>query len=325
MSGLGSKGEFLKNLHVSWRYNESINKGTFAADSYRRMRSFVIAVLYSLSPVFLARCRFLMSYGRWPDLENPQSFDEKLLWLMLYWRHPLKTLCGDKYTVRSYVEECGLGHLLTDSLGVYESSKDIDFSALPQSFVLKCSHGCSFNIICRDKSKLDLADIRRRLDTWLMVDYSTVSGELHYSGIKPRIICEPFLGAPDGSLPLDYKVYCFEGRAYCTMVCVDRDITGENAIYYFYDREWKSRLPYEELILLYDREIPKPEIYDKMIDAAEKLAKPFPFVRVDFYYIQGRAVFGEMTFTPNGCIDADFTNSEQSILGQLIRLPEKCF
>ena len=133
MSGLGSKGEFLKNLHVSWRYNESINKGTFAADSYRRMRSFVIAVLYSLSPVFLARCRFLMSYGRWPDLENPQSFDEKLLWLMLYWRHPLKTLCGDKYTARSYVEECGLGHLLTDSMGVYESSKDIDFSALPSN------------------------------------------------------------------------------------------------------------------------------------------------------------------------------------------------
>jgi TupA-like ATPgrasp len=213
--------------------------------------------------------------------------------------------------------------LLPDSLGVYESSKDIDFGVLPASFVLKCSHGCSFNIICKDKNELDPADTRRRLDTWLMVDYSVIAGELHYSGIKPRIICEPFLGAPDGSLPLDYKVYCFDGRAYCTMVCTDRDINGQNAAYYFYDREWNSRMPFEKMSQLYEREIPKPEIYDKIIDAADKLSKPFPFVRVDFYFIQGRAVFGEMTFTPKGCIDTDFTDMEQHALGQLIRLPEK--
>jgi hypothetical protein len=320
------KTEFLKNLHSLWKHRKGAEKGPFAAVSYRsRMRGLVFAFLYGLSPVILARFRFLMSYGRWLDLENPQSLDEKLLWLMLYWRHPLKTQCGDKYAVRSYVEEYGLGQLLPKILGVYESSREIDFAALPRSFVLKCSHGSSFNIICQDKSKLNFAETRRILDAWLMVDYSTVYGELHYSGMKPRIICEPFLGAPDGSLPLDYKVYCFEGRAYCTMVCAKRNINGQNAIYYFYDRDWKARLPYEELILLYDREIPKPESYDKMIDAAQMLSGPFPFVRVDFYCIQGRTVFSEMTFTPNACIDTGFTDIEQNALGNLIRLPQKHF
>jgi hypothetical protein len=242
---------------------------------------------------------------------------------MLYWRHPLKTKCADKYTVRSYVEKCGLGQILPDFLGVYENSKEIDFDALPKSFVLKCTHGSGFNIICTDKSKLDLADTRRRLDKWLMIDYSLVSGELHYYGIKSRIICEPFLGIPDGSLPMDYKVYCYAGRAYCTMVCADRDINGQNAIYYFYDREWKFRLPFENLSLTSDREIAKPESYDKIIDAAEKLSEPFPFVRVDFYCTQGSAVFGEMTFTPSGCIDTEFSDIEQNSLGELIRLPER--
>lgn len=338
MSDMGFLSELLKGIRVylsrpmdsvvfrAMAYlaliKNTTRKSLLIAYSYLNKRSLAVSFLYGLSPVLLARVRYLIKLGRWPDLKNPQSFDEKLLWLMLYWRHPLKTLCGDKYTVRSYIEECGLGHLLSNCLGVYESSQEIDFGALPGRFVLKCTHGCSFNIVCRDKSKLNLADTRRRLDTWLIIDYGTLAGELHYSGMKPRIICEPFLGAPDGNLPLDYKVYCFEGRAYCTMAC-SRDINGNNATYYFYDREWESRLPYEKEILLYDREIPKPESYDEMIDAAEKLSKPFPFVRVDFYCIQGRTVFSEMTFTPNTCIDTDFTDIEQSALGSLIRLPKK--
>jgi len=323
---MGGKKEFFKNIHSLWKHREGAKKGLFVTVPYRkRIRDLVVAFLYGLSPLFLARFRFWMSYGKWLDLKNPQNFDEKLLWLMLYWRHPLKTQCGDKYDVRSYVKKCGLGHLLPEILGVYESSQEIDFDALPKNCVLKCSQGSSYNIICQDKSKLDLADIRRRLEAWLMVDYSTVHGELHYSGMKPRIICEPFLGASDGSLPLDYKVYCFEGRAYCTMVCAGRKINGQSAIHYFYDREWKARLPYEKSISLYDREISKPQSYDKMIDAAEILSGPFPFVRVDFYCIQGRTVFSEMTFTPNACIDTDFTDTEQSALGTLIRLPKKMF
>ena len=308
---------------VPFLIRKTLKRSALVVSFYRRLCRSAIATLHCLSPVMLAQYRYRQSYGRWLDLSAPRTFDEKLLWLMLYWRSPLKTLCGDKYTVRSYVEECGLGHLLPDLLGVYDRSRDIDFRALPECFVLKCSHGSHFNIICRDKSALDIADARRSLDAWLKVDLSKVLGESHYTGMKPRIVCESFLGTPDGSLPMDYKVYCFNGRAHCTLVCSNRGRKREDITLRLYDRDWK-RLPYKKSSLLLKGDVAKPDNHDEMIAAAEKLSAPFPFVRVDLYCIAGRTVFGEMTFTPCACIDTDLTDAAQQDLGSLISLPDTC-
>ena len=240
---------------------------------------------------------------------------------MIYWRHPLKSRCADKYDVRSYVEENGLGHLLTEFCGVYSDSGEIDFGSLPSQFVLKCTHGCDFNIICTDKTKLDIGAAQRKLDAWMKIDFSKYNGELHYASIKPRIICEEFLEDGTGKPLNDYKVYCFDGKAHCTMACTDRTEKGAN--YDFYDREWKNKLAYSKSSLLADRHIPKPDDYEEILEAAEKLSKPFPFVRIDFYSFRGRAVFGEMTFTPHGCIDTYMTDLAQTTMGDLIRLPKK--
>jgi hypothetical protein len=279
-------------------------------------------VLYRMSPALLARYRFRRITGRRLILRNPRTFDERLLWLMLYWRHPLKTQCADKYGLRSYVKGLGRGHILPELLGVYDNSREIDFDQLPERFVLKCTHGSGFNVICTDRSNLDTEAIRLKLNAWMKTDFSTVHGEIHYAPIRPRIICEPFMGDSEGNLPLDYKVYCFDGKAHCTMACADRGAGGPESRYRIYDREWRRELPYIRSELLAGRSIPKPDGHEEMIAAAEVLSGPFPFVRMDFYSLRGQPVLGEMTFTPAACIDKEYTDVGQRELGRLIRLPE---
>lgn len=300
----------------------ALKQNKLMTNCFQRIRSWFETLLYNISPVLFAKYRFRVKTGRRLNLESPQSFDEKLLWLMLYWRHPLKSQCADKYAMRSYVKENGLGHILPELLGVYENSNEIDFGVLPEQFVLKCTHGWGINIICRSKTELDLEEAKRKLSAWLRVDWSKVSGEVHYGLIRPHIICERYLDDLSGDVPCDYKVYCFDGRVHCTMVCSERG-QGGHAEFDFYDREWKNKLPYSKSSLLADRNIPKPDAYEEIIEAAEKLSKPFPFVRMDFYNINGKTVIGEMTFTPAGCIDTGYTEVAQYNLGKMIKLPEK--
>ena len=279
------------------------------------------SLLTRISPFLNVQYRYRRATGRWFDPGNPVTFDEKLLWLMLYWHHPLKSKCADKYAVRSYVEEVGLGHLLAQLHGVYLSADEIDFSVLPTRFVLKATHGSGFNIVCKDKGTLDVGATRTTLDAWLNTDISRSGSEVHYADIRPRIVCEEFLEDAPGAGLSDYKVYCFNGEPHCTMACTER--TADGALYDFYDLEWRDHLPYQKSALSVERNIPRPAGYAEMLDAARKLSKPFPFVRVDFYSVRGRPVFGEMTFTPAGCIDPDNTDLAQTIMGKLLVLPAK--
>jgi len=225
--------------------------------------------------------------------------------------------------MRTYVEQQGFAHILTKLFAVYDRSDDIDFEVLPDRFVLKCSHGCKYNIFCKTKAELDLRQTRRKLDRWTKENFSRHLGELHYAMMESQIICEEFLEEPGNELPRDYKIFCFDGRAYCTMACQQRDPNGRPKLD-FYDREWRHRLPYAIASIKADRWIPKPAAYDEMVDAAEHLSKPFPFVRMDFYSINGRAVLGEMTFTPGACVSEDYmTEVAQVELGDHLRLPEK--
>lgn len=304
------------------RIKNTLKKSTFLITCYENIDTQFRAFLYALSPELLAKYRFFMLRHRLPKLSNPQTFDEKLLWLNFYWRHPLKAKCADKFEMRSYVTDYGFSHILPHMLGIYDRYDQIDLVKLPKRFVLKCTHGCGYNIICKSKADLDWKEARRRLALWLQKDLSKLAGEIHYAKIKPRIISEVFLDDSSGDVPADYKVYCFNGKAHCTMACTERG-TSERAKFYFYDRQWDNLLPYNATSLVSNRDIPKPEAYEEMIHAAECLSMPFPFVRMDFYIIKGKVILGEMTFTPNGCIDTGYTDCAQHELGQLIKLPEK--
>jgi hypothetical protein len=216
-----------------------------------------------------------------------------------------------------------LGALLPRLLGVFRRSEDIDFCRLPDAFALKCTHASGYNIICRRKSELNLEDARAKLSRWLKQNFSRIYGELHYARIPPRIVCEEYLGDGGGVPPLDYKVYCFNGEAHCVMVCSDRGTDGHGASYVHFDVNWRGILPYDKTAESTPGGHPKPPCLEQMIAAAERLSRPFPFVRVDFYCIRGDPVFGELTFTPAGCIDPDSTDLAQQELGRLIQLPPR--
>ena len=275
------------------------------------------------SPELYAKRKYKKIYGEKVNLKEPVSLDEKLLWLMLYWRHPLKTECADKYGIRSYVKKHGWGQILPELLGVYENSREIDFDSLPEKFVLKCTHGSGFNIFCKNKALLDKSETKRKLDKWMAMDYSKVAGELHYASMKPRIICEPFLEDRVSILPIDYKVYCFGGKAHCILVVRGRDLDGHGKSSEFYDTEWKTKLEYHESGSNEDIHTPRPEALEEMIRISESLSKPFPFVRMDFYNINKKAILGEMTFTPGGCMHKGYTELGQKTLGSLIKLPPR--
>jgi hypothetical protein len=284
--------------------------------AYGTLGSCTTTALCHLSPELLGRLRYWAAWGRWPHFGSPSTFDEKLLWLNLYWRHPLKAECGDKYTLRGYVEGLGLGHLLPRLYGVYESVEAIDFGALPECLVLKCSHGCKCNLFCRNKAEFDHKAARRDLRRWMGTDYSMLLGELHYGAMTPRIVCEEFLDDGTGFLPTDYKVFCFNGRPRWILCCTDRAPNGKGERVVV-DVNWE---PSAILRVAPPASLPqRPAALPEILAASAKLSAVFPFVRTDFYCIRGQAVLGEMTFTPNACINRDYAQHE---MGRCLVLPQ---
>jgi len=298
---------------------EALKKNKPFMDTYIKFDRTINHMIFRISPVLHSKKIYKSVMGKRLNLDNPQNFNEKLQWLKLYWQHPLISICADKYTVREYIEKCGQHEVLNDLFGVYNDSSEIDFDDFPDQFVLKCTHGCGYNIICTDKNSLDYNAIRKQLDQWMSERYSLYAGELHYDKMKPRIICEKYLDDHSGLLPTDYKIYCFNGKAEFTMICTERT---EKARYDFYDNDW-NKLLYDKENLVVSRTIEKPKNLARMIEAAEVLASPFPFVRMDFYNIDGKVIFGEMTFTPMGCLDTDLVEEANNYLGTLIHLPNK--
>lgn len=206
---------------------------------------------------------------------------------------------ADKVAVRDYVKAIIGEQYLTKLFGVWTSPVDIDFEALPHSFVLKTNNGCASNIIVKDKSKIDEAQVRQKLAYWLKFPYGDLTGQIHYSKIKPLILAENFLRQSTTSdiLPYDYKFFCYKGEPKYILFYEGRSVNGHLTPNMLYDLEWRS-IPHA-VVRPIDHEVPKPASLDEMIMCVQKLCKGFDFVRVDFYEINNRPVFGEMTFTPD--------------------------
>ena len=252
------------------------------------------------------------------NLKNPTTFNEKLQWLKLYWRDDRAPICADKYSVREYLKERGYGYLLNELIGVYDAAEEIDFESLPDSFVLKCTHGSACNIICPDKSKLDKKDAVKKLNKWLKTDYYIKSREWPYKYIKPRIICEKYLGDIN-NVPVDYKFFCYNGRVDCVMLCLDR-ITDKPR-FYFFNSNWQLRRYNIAGKQASDNFcIPRPEKICEMFEISKCLSDGYPFVRVDLYYCEEKIYFGEMTFFPSGGLDANLLEETDVYFGNLINL-----
>ena len=265
--------------------------------------------------------KFKESLGYELNLENPKTFNEKLQWLKLYYNDPLMTKCADKYLVREYVSEKGYSKILNELYGAYDKFSDIDISKLPNKFVIKCTHGCAYNVICRDKKKFNYEETQKKVNSWMNEKYGYVSTELHYLNIKPRIIVEKYISDMDSLFPTDYKFYCFDGYVDSVLVCVDRQIGQPK--FYFFDENWKlKRYNKRGKEAPEDFALPKPQNLDKMFEIAHVLSKGIPFVRVDLYNVRGKIYFGELTFFPASGFDSNRLPEADMYFGRLIKLPK---
>lgn len=252
------------------------------------------------------------------DLQHPRSYSEKIQWLKLYDSTPLKTRLTDKYLVREWVKEKIGEEYLIPLLGVWNDFDEIDFERLPDQFVLKATHGSGWNIIVRDKSKLDKRAAGKKFKKWLDTNYAFVSGfELHYMNIQPKIIAEAYVQTKDEDL-YDYKIFCFGGKAEGILFMSGR---AAELTKIFCDLH-RNRQEDTFTRFLNDAAPLSPEQLDLMIRLSEKLSEGFPHVRVDFYILNdGSVKFGEMTFSPaSGLRDWDSAEQER-IFGDLLQLP----
>ena len=254
------------------------------------------------------------------DLDNPQTFNEKIQWSKLYDSTPLKTRLSDKYLVREWVEKKIGAQYLIPLLGVWDKFDEIDFDKLPDQFVLKANHGCGWNIIVKDKLKFDIEDARSKFSEWMKTNFAFKWGlELQYLNIPPKIIAEEYLENGNNDL-YDYKVFCFNGKAESIMFLSERKTGLKMA---FYDLNW-NKLPFTYSFPRNEEDIPKPKNLDLLIELAETLAEGFAHVRVDFYILNdGSIKFGEMTFTSAGGTCKWNPPEQNRIYGDLIQLPPK--
>ena len=232
------------------------------------------------------------------NLDDPQTFNEKIQWLKLYDATPLKTRLSDKYLVRDWVKEKIGEEYLIPLLGVWDCFDDIDFSSLPDKFVLKCNHGSGMNIVVKNKSKFDKEKAKCKIDKWMKTNYAFAAGfEMQYEKIVPKIIAEEYIQQFNDNL-MDYKIHTFNGIPKIIQVIGDRNIEAHKAKIAHFNTKWELQKVMHHAYGNYEKLPEKPENFEKMLEIAAKLAEGFQYVRVDLYNLSGKILFGEMTFTP---------------------------
>lgn len=257
---------------------------------------------------------YLLATGKVLSLDEPKTYNEKIQWLKLYDDNPLKTRLADKYLVKEWVKEKIGEQYLVPLLGVWETFDEIDFSKLPDKFVLKANHGCGYNIIVKDKTKLNIKEAKEKFDRWMTTNFAFVNLEMHYKRIKPMIIAEKYLENGQEELH-DYQVWCFNGEPKYVM-CIVNSQRDHKTI--FYDTEW-NRMPFTTSSNVCEKDIPKPENLDELLELAKKLSEDFKHVRVDFYRLyDGSFKFGEMTFTSGAGKSAWHPEEYDRILGDML-------
>lgn len=272
-----------------------------------------------LSDKLYLKLLFRYKKGYWMDFANPQTFSEKLQWLKLYNRNPLYTVMVDKVKAKEYVASKIGTQYIIPTLGVWERVEDIDFDSLPNRFVIKCNHNSGKGMyICKDKSEMDVDKVKKDLKQGLKENYYLHGREWPYKDVPRRIIAEQYMEDESGYELKDYKVFNFNGKPELIEVDFDRFIDHHRNIY---STEWK-RL---ELEIEYrsdpKRDIPRPEHLDEMLKLCSMLAADIPHVRTDFYVVNGRLYFGELTFFHGSGMERFNPEKWDARLGSLIKIP----
>ena len=273
-----------------------------------------------LSDRFFLKVLFRLRMGYKLNLDNPVTFNEKLQWLKLYNRKPEYTQMVDKVGAKEYVASIIGEEYIIPTIGVWDRVEDIDWEALPNQFVLKCTHDSGGIVICPDKTKLDISAAKRKLKRGLKRDFYSQNREWPYKDVKRRIIGEVYMVDESGYELKDYKWFCFDGVPKALFIATDRGVKGEETKFDFFDADF-NHLPFTNGHPNSQRPILKPQGFEKMKELAAKLSEGQPHLRVDFYDINGKIYFGELTFyhwsgtTPFEPVEWDYK------FGEWIKLP----
>ena len=239
---------------------------------------------------------YFIRTGKHLNLKDPGRFNEKIQWLKAFDHNELYTLLADKYRVKDYIISKIGAEYVIPTIGAWDSFDEIDFSELPDKFVLKCNHDSGGLVICTDKENLDIEACRKKINYSLRRNYFYQNREWAYKNISKKIFAEEFMEEPGVDGLNDYKFMVFNGKVQCVFTCTER-YSQDGLKVTFFDPEW-NELPFERHYKKSLVPIPKPHNLTKMISIAEQLAKGIPFVRVDLYEINKKVYFGEMTFYP---------------------------
>lgn len=278
---------------------------------------------HKLSDRDFALQQYRKEIGKDLDLDHPKTFDEKLWTLMLHNHDPLLTKCSDKYAVREYVKDCGLEHILNELYGVYDSADQIDFDSIPSPCFVKCNHTSGGNFIFDRTKPFRRASQVRWMNFMLRQNQYYRSREWNYKNIEPKILVEKLIRDKSGKLPLDYRFLCFDGvpkLMFLDLHACNEDGSHSDEDYRnIYDLDF---VPIDDLKVTMQKRDPekyhKPENFDKMVEYAAILSKPFPHCRVDFYNVDGTILFGELTFYHGAGINRVSTPEWDERLGSWI-------
>jgi len=241
---------------------------------------------------------FRLRHGYELDLKDPKTFSEKIQWIKIYGHTERLSKYVDKYQVREFVRMKIGEEVLVPLIGVYNKTKEIDFQSLPDSFVIKATHGSGWVVIAKNKNNLDWYAAREEIDQWLKTNFYRIAGEPSYRAVKGRLVIENCIEDPSGDLK-DYRFFCFHGRPMYVAVDGHKYTGYKSAICKrdIYDVEW-NKLPFKIVYENWHDPVARPDKLEDMLEICRDLSQDFPFVRVDLYLTEGRIYFGELTFTP---------------------------
>lgn len=256
-------------------------------------------LLYKINPEAELKLLFFIKQRYLLNLHNPLTYNEKLQWIKLFNHNPLMPICCDKYTVREFVSSQGGEKLLNNLIWQGYNPEEIPFDNMPERFVIKVTHGSTFNIICENKNKLNRDEVITSCKKWLKAKFLPCYGEWFYGKVKPRVIVEEYLEDNSGQLR-DYKVFCFNGEPKYIRIDSDRFTKHKMDVF---TPEWQRITGAHMGYPCSEYEIERPKCLLELLEAARTLSKPFLHARIDFYIVRDAVIFGEITFTNGAGFD----------------------
>lgn len=283
-------------------------------------RKGIHALRLKLSDRYAISCAFRERLGYDINWKNPQTFSEKLQWLKIYDRKPIYTKLVDKYEVKRIVAKKIGGEYIIPTLGVWENFSEINFDQLPNQFVLKCTHDSGSIVLCEDKRMFDYNKAKAILERGLRNNFFYNGREWPYKNVPPRIIAEEYMKNNDDSSLTDYKFYCFNGKP--KFLYVSYGLADHSSAYINYvTLDWQ-KAPFRRPDFIEFEELPpKPIGFECMLNLAEVLSAGIPFLRVDFYEINNKIYFSELTFSPGSGYTPFIPQEYDRICGDFLQLP----